>query len=337
LRDWLPGCVALGAAALVPTAGTADEGGTSVWLPGSFGSLAAVPQAPGWSLATIYYHTSLSAGADVSAAREISIGRFTPTLTTNLNASLNARADLALLVPGYVFATPVFGGQAAVSMTGIIGGSSASVSGTLSGFLGPLAFSRSANVGDSIAGAGDLFPQASLRWSWGAHNVMTYLQADLPVGSYRSTRLANLGVGHWAVDGGAGYTYFNSQTGHEFSAVAGITGNTMNPSTNYQSGTDFHLDWGASQFLSERWHVGAVGYIYDQITGDSGTGDRVGSFESRVLAAGPQIGYIFTISDRPAYLNLKGYKEFAATHRPSGWNLWLTLSITLGEPNGPAN
>jgi hypothetical protein len=32
----------------------ADEGGVSFWLPGLFGSLAAVPVTPGWSLASIY-------------------------------------------------------------------------------------------------------------------------------------------------------------------------------------------------------------------------------------------------------------------------------------------
>ena len=36
----------------------ADEGGVSFWLPGLFGSLAAAPQQPGWSLSTIYYHTT---------------------------------------------------------------------------------------------------------------------------------------------------------------------------------------------------------------------------------------------------------------------------------------
>ncbi len=326
MRIWLPVCAILGVTALVPETACADEGGTSVWLPGSFGSLAAVPQTPGWSLATIYYLTSVSAGTSVARAREFETGRLIGTL----NAGLNANANLALLVPSYVFATPVFGGQAAVSMTGIFGGSSASLTGNLAGSFGSEVFSRSTSSSDSVTGAGDLYPQASLRWNLGSHNFMTYLQADLPVGSYQSTRLANLGVGHWAVDGGAGYTYFDPQTGHEFSAVAGLTGNFVNPSTDYRNGIDFHLDWGASQFLTEQLHVGAVGYFYNQITGDSGAGDRVGSFQSRVIAVGPQIGYIFQVGDHQTYINLKGYKEFDATHRPSGWNLWLTLSISFG-------
>jgi hypothetical protein len=38
---------------------SADEGGVSFWVPGFFGSLAATPQQPGWSLATVDYHTSV--------------------------------------------------------------------------------------------------------------------------------------------------------------------------------------------------------------------------------------------------------------------------------------
>jgi hypothetical protein len=59
----------------------ADEGGVSFWIPGFFGSLAAVPaQAPGWSMTSIYYHDSVSAAGDVARAREIQIGRVPATL-----------------------------------------------------------------------------------------------------------------------------------------------------------------------------------------------------------------------------------------------------------------
>ena len=74
-----------------PRCGLADEGGVSFWLPGFFGSLAAAPQQPGWSLTSIYYHTSVSAGADVARAREFETGRIPLNLTANLNASLDAR------------------------------------------------------------------------------------------------------------------------------------------------------------------------------------------------------------------------------------------------------
>jgi hypothetical protein len=45
----------------------------------------------------------------------------------------------------------------------------------------------------------------------------------------------------------------------------GFTYNLENPSTDYQNGVDFHLDWGASQFLSKQLLVGAVGYVYKEV------------------------------------------------------------------------
>jgi hypothetical protein len=47
---------------------------------------------------------------------------------------------------------------------------------------------------DSVFGIGDLYPTASLRWNQGVNNFMTYLTGDIPVGTYNSSRLANLGM-----------------------------------------------------------------------------------------------------------------------------------------------
>src|SRR5271168_836848 len=66
---------------------------------------------PGWSLAIVNYYTSVSAGGNVAAAREITIGRFNPTVNVSLNANLKADAELVLVNPSYAFATPVLGGQ----------------------------------------------------------------------------------------------------------------------------------------------------------------------------------------------------------------------------------
>jgi hypothetical protein len=324
--------------ALTPTVALADEGGVSFWLPGIFGSLAATPQQPGWSMATVYYHTTVSAGGDVALAREFEIGRIPANLTANLNASLNGTGDLGLVIPSYVFATPVLGGQVAVNLMGVYGRTSTSLAGTLTGSLtgpggGIFPFTRSDSISDSVWGFGDLIPQASLRWNSGVHNFMTYITGDIPVGAYDSTRLSNIGIGHGAIDAGGGYTYFNPQTGHEFSAVLGFTYNFLNQATQYQNGVDMHLDWGASQFLTKQWQIGLVGYVYDQLSCDSGSGDRVGCFESRVIGVGPQIGYIFPIDSKyQGYLNLKAYGEFGSDHRADGWNVWLTFAISPAAP-----
>jgi hypothetical protein len=181
-----------------------------------------------------------------------------------------------------------------------------------------------------------VIPQVSLKWNQGVHNFMVYGTGDIPVGDYDPNRLANLGIGHGAIDGGAGYTYFNPQTGNEFSATAGLTYNFKNTSTQYQNGIDFHVDWGASHFVTRQWQLGLVGYYFQQVTDDFGAPASLGGFRSRVAGLGPQIGYIFPLGDKQGYLNLKGYKEFAAENRPEGWNLWLTFAISNAAPEPTA-
>jgi hypothetical protein len=319
-----------------PRCGLADEGGVSFWLPGFFGSLAAAPLQPGWSLTSIYYHTSVSAGAGVARAREFEIGQIPVNLTANVSASLQAKADLGLLMPTYTFATPVFGGQLTVGAIGIYGGVNTSLAGSVTGTLAtPLAtlpFSRFDTISNSVDGFGDLLPIATLRWNAGVHNYMTYITGDVPVGVYDSTRLSNVGIGHGAIDAGGGYTYLNPQTGHEFSGVLGFTYNFTNQSTQYQNGVDMHFDWAASQFLTKQFQVGVAGYIYQEVGCDSGSGNRVGCFKSQVVGAGPQLGFIIPLTaETQGYLNVKSYWEFANQNRPDGWNAWVTFVISPAE------
>jgi hypothetical protein len=136
---------------------------------------------------------------------------------------------------------------------------------------------------------------------------------------------------HWAGDGGVGYTYLNETPGIEGSLVFGLTYNFINSYTQYQRGTDAHLDWAISPYLNDKFHIGIVGYFYNQISGDSGAGARLGNFESRVAGIGPQIGFFIPFFDQEAYLNLRAYSEFDARNRLEGWNTFVTFSI---EPPG---
>ena len=258
---------------------SADEGGVSFWLPGFFGSLAATPQQPGWSLATIYYHTDVSASGNAALSKEITIGQFNPALNVSLNANVSGHGDLGIFAPSYVFATPFLGGQASASVLGIYGRSSANLNATLSGMVGPIPFTKTIDISDTTVGFGDVIPQFAIRWNAGVNNFMTYITGDIPVGKYDSTDLANLGIGHGAVDGGVGYTYFNPMTGLEFSATFGLTGNFQNPSTGYTNGIDSHLDLGASVFVTKQLQLGLVGYFYNQLTPDSGCAPVLCPFE----------------------------------------------------------
>ena len=300
------------ATALVPLNARADQGGVPFWFSGQFPSLAAVPATPGWSLLLMPYYYSGSA----SASKDFQIGE-------TVAAGVKSSVPLLLAQPGYAAETKFLGGQPYIGIGWGAGSNRTSVDITLS----PVERTRS----DSITGGTDLYPFASLAWANGNDNWMTYVTGDIPTGAYQSSRLSNLGIGHAAIDAGGGYTYLNDKTGLEFSAIAGLTYNWENTHTSYKNGVDSHLDWALSQFLSESWQVGVVGYVYYQLTGDSGSGNKVGAFKSRVASAGPEVGYVFKFNGQPAYFNLRGYWEFGAQNRVEGYALFGTLSIPLGS------
>lgn len=324
--------VAAALALLSPRVAVADESGVSFWLPGLYGSLSATPGTPGWSIAAIYYHTSVSASGAAAASREFQVRRFSPKVNIDLNLSVHGQADLMFVAPTYTFATPVLGGQLSATLASVYGRNSASLAGTLTTAAGPIVSTHNGFLEDALLSYGDLYPTFRLKWNNGVHNYMVYGAGDIPVGDYSPNRLANIGIGHGAMDLGGGYTYLNPATGTELSGVGGFTYNFKNSDTQYQSGVDFHFDGGVSQFLSKQVFVGFVGYAYQQITDDSGQPAVLGRFRSRVFGVGPQIGYIFPIGANQAFLGLKGYGEFAAANRPSGWNTWLTFSISEAVP-----
>ena len=93
-------------------------------------------------------------------AREI-----TANFNAALSANLKADANLGFVIPTYVFATPVLGGQASVSMIVAGGHSKVGVDAALAAAIGPIGFTRGAGVTEAVTGFADLIPQASLRWN----------------------------------------------------------------------------------------------------------------------------------------------------------------------------
>lgn len=297
----------------------ADEGGNSFWLPGQFGSFAATQTKPGWSLSLAYHHAATS----TAAGKNFEIGG-------RIETGIRSRTHLLFITPTYTFPDIVLGGQAAISITGTFGHMDISADATLGSPNGNV---LSRNDRSSLTGIGDLFPFGTIRWNAGNHNFMTYTMLGAPAGNYKVGDLTNLGINHWSIDIGSGYTYFNTETGYEFSVVAGFTHNFENHDTRYRNGNNLHLDWSISQLLSRNWHTGLVGYFYHQITGDSGSGALLGNFKSRVNGIGPQVSYQFMVGKQEYHLNLRGYKEFGAENRPEGWNAWITITIPIESVN----
>lgn len=307
------------------TIADADEGGVPFWFSGQYASLAAIAPTPGWTVTLLPYYYSGSADRSRTFPRG-------DTLVTGVDSHVG----LLNTQFAYAWDAKLFGG---VPMIGLSWG--AGNNGTSANLLVSLpSASPQAAVSDSVNGGTDLYPIATLSWDNGNDNWMVYLTADIPVGAYDAKRLSNIGIGHGAIDAGAGYTYLDQKTGHEFSAVAGLTYNLENPQTNYRNGIDSHLDWAASRFLSESWQVGIAGYVYYQLTDDSYPTEGVigrlrqqelGGFRSRAAAVGPELGYLFKMGKQTGYLNLRAYWEFWARNRVEGYALLATINLPLGR------
>src|SRR2546423_2482823 len=267
-------------ASIASQAALADEGGLGFWLPGNFGGFAAVPSEPGLTLPLVYYHSSANAGGSATFPRN---GRIT--------AGVDARANFLFIAPTYTFGSPVAGGQASVSLAAAFGPLKIGVDATLTRPNGTV---ESGSASDSRVGVSDLYPLGSLKWNFGTHNLMAYTMGGVPVGTYDTSRLSNFSTNHWSIDAGGGYTYFDPKNGHELSAVLGFSYNFVNPDTQYKNGIDAHLDCAASHFFLKDLQAGLVGYVYNQLSADTGAGAKLGEFKSRVAAIGGQAGDLFS-------------------------------------------
>lgn len=289
----------------------ADEGGASFWLPGQYGSFAAVTPDPGFSLALVSYGYSASG----SGSRPLDFGG-------DLKLGVDARYFGQFIVPAYTPDVNIWGGRPSFSLAVIPAYNSVSADVSIAG-------GAPVSAQDSVTGMSDLYPTAQLFWNRDVHNYMAYVTGNIPIGDYDPNRLSNLGLGHGAIDIGGAYTYLDAATGWEFSATAGLTYNFRNSDTGYKNGVNFHLDLGAGKFVSETTFVGLVGFVYQQITADEGQNPILGDFKGRTVAIGPQIGWFFEAGDVPVYVNLRGYTELETDSRVKGGGAMLTFSFPL--------
>jgi hypothetical protein len=321
-RRTIAAAAVLGAVALTPGAVRADNGGIGFWLPGTMGSLSAVPGQPGMSYTFQYIHLDSVAGGGKALQNNASIV-----------AGLRAKADVGVFLPTYTFATPVLGGQLTIGAATVPGNVGVDINATLTG---PRGNAISGAAFDNRVTWGDVYYIGTLKWNAGVDNFMTYVFGNIPSGTYDSTRLANLSPGFVSVDAGGGYTYLNPKTGQELSVVAGLSFNGTNTALDYRNGIDFHADWAASQFIGKSVHAGLVGYVYQQVTGDSGVGAQLGDNKGTAIGIGPQIGFFFPAWEGyTGYLNLRGYADVFTENRPASVTFMTTLSFAPAAPEHP--
>jgi hypothetical protein len=297
----------------------AAENGAGIYLLGFRGPLAGIIPEPGVYFQNDFYFYGGSAGAN----RELP---FNGVLAAGLSARLPVDA------PTILWSTPfqIAGGNLAFSATVPIGGPTIDAALELSSPALSSVIAR--NQHDSVVTVGDPLLSTFIGWHSGNFHWNGSITVNVPVGDYTEGALANIAFHRWAADLAGAGTWLDPATGHELSGAFGFTFNGTNPATNYTTGTEFHLEYAAIQHFSKQFDAGLVGYFYQQLTADSGSGAKLGPFEGQVTALGGAVGYNFLLGQTPLSARIKLYREFDVSQRLQGTSGFLTLAMPLGNP-----
>lgn len=282
--------------AVVGDSANAAEGGTSLYLPGGAGDiLLAVPPAPG---------AAVSGGVFVQSGN---VG--TAVLQGAVNFGLDLDIVLNTVGASYTFDLPMYG--ITYTIGAVVPFGYAKLEGTITGPRGRT-FSASA---DTFNLADIAITPIAVNWSLGDFHFRFAETIIAPTGDYDLNDTVNIGRNYWAFDTIGAMTYFNTKTGTEFSVAPGIMVNTRNQATDYRTGTEFHVDFTANQFLSKTIAVGARGYYYKQLTGDDGAAAILGDFKSESFGIGP--GFLWQPKFAGGKLSIAGkyMRDITATNR----------------------
>jgi len=198
-------------------------------------------------------------------------------------------------------------------------------------FTGPLGNTFSGSLTQSVWGIGDIAVAGFLGWHKGNSHWNVVVTGTVPTGIYDPDMIAFLGLNRPSVDVRGAYTYFDPQTGLEISGALGMTFNRINTATNYRSGDELHFESDVNEHFASGFSLGVGGYVYEQVTGDSGPATRIlGPFEGRVVAVEPLVGYTFKIMNLiPVNLNARWFHEFDVRNRVTGNSVLGTISLPL--------
>ncbi len=320
----------------------ATESATSFYLLGSKGSMAGYTPMPGTYVSdSNYFYAGSAAGkAALGVTLPRTGARDSNGVSLNVNASINVDGQAYYNIPTAVWVAPgqVLGGNFGLSLSTPIGWKSVNAGVDAVASLTIPALSQTLSIGahrsltDSRGGFGDPILGAFIGWHQGNLHWNVGTLINVPIGVWDTGRLANIGFNHWAFDFTGAVTYLDLKTGVELSAAAGVTFNTENTATDYKSGTDFHLELAAMQNFSKQLAIGVTGYHYQQLTGDSGAGAKLGDFKGRVSAIGPQLNYTIMAGQLPIMTSIKWMHEFNVENRLKGDMGLLQVTIPFGPP-----
>ena len=304
-------------ASLLPSALLAEEGAGGHYMPGATASfIDALPGKPSFVVANLFtYYDGKASGRPIEFG-----GRVT------LDAHATAYADT--IVGLYQTPLQLLGGNYAAGIA--IPFVWLEVSATVTPTILPPFHQR-----DTTSGLGDIMLMPfMLGWTNGPdlkYDVRLGIYA--PSGDYEGGKLANPGRNYWTFEPAVSVSWLSTKIGTEVTVFAGLDFNTKNTATDYQSGTSFHLEGTLAQHLPLGKlgiiGVGANAFLYEQISGDSGAGATLGSFEGRTAGVGPVISFVTKIGKADLAAELKWLPELNVEKRLKGDTIWFKVGVVF--------
>jgi hypothetical protein len=179
-------------------------------------------------------------------------------------------------------------------------------------------------------GLGDitLIP-AVLYWNRGSYHFALAEYIVTPTGEYDTDDLANTGLNYWTFDTDVTMTYLNQKTGQDYSINIGYNYNTENSNTDYQTGQELHIDFMLNQFLSESLAIGIHGFYLKQVTGDSGSGAKLGGFKAEAAGVGPAVLWSTKSLGREVTFIAKWLHEYHVERRIEGDHIFISFAMSF--------
>ena len=303
------------AASLAPVALHAEEGGSGHYLPGATASF--IDTLPGKE-AFAYVNAFTYYNGSVGGLRQLDLGG---QIAANVEGTVYADTSF------FLYETPwkIFSGQYAAALA--VPYLWMEVKGDVQ--VGPITGNRR----DTANGLGDLqVVPLMLGWTNGDVKFGGVFGIYAPTGDYEQGHLANVGKNYWTFEPGLNMSWLSSKIGTEVSLFAGFDISTRNDATDYQSGDVFHLDATVAQHLplfGGFAGVGANAFYYQQVTGDSGSGAKLGGFEGRTIGVGPVLSYVHKVGKTDLVAEVKWLPELEVTKRLKGDTIWFKLALVF--------
>jgi hypothetical protein len=293
----------------------AGEGNASQYVPGIQTVLMGVVPEPGPFLTDSFVWKKVSTGVDVQEGQR--------------RLDVKSETYLNFIGGGYVTGWKVFGGDYAVSALLPFGERNVNLVSLVQlnplpppfGGLPPIF--EPFRSGDSEFALGDLSVEPIvLGWHAGDFHWSVSLEADFPTGAYDLSNVASLGRNRYAILPHAGFTYLEPERGHEASVFLTYGVPFKNVATDYLSGQESTVEYALVQHFKFGLGLGLVGYYFQQVTGDSGSGALLGSNRGMAVAVGPVVTYDFKICRWPARIYLNWQNDLETRNRLQGNSYW---------------